>query len=136
MNRNVRLLRACYWFGAIVDGLMVIPMLVPSLAGRMFQIESFEPGVAYRYASMVGASLMIGWTTLLLWADRRPVARKAVLLMTVCPVVLGLAAAGAYAVAAGLITTGRMVPTWVLQAAILTTFTYVYFAAGDEPGRG
>ena len=26
--------------------------------------------------------------------------------------------------------------TWVLQAAILTTFTYAYFAAGDEPGRG
>ena len=57
-------------------------------------------------------------------------------LLWAIPVVLGLAAAGAYAVGAGLITTGHMVPTWVLQAAILTTFTYAYVAAGDELGRG
>lgn len=135
MNRTV-LLRACYWFGAIFDGVLVVPMLVPSVAGSMFGIEGFNPGADYRYAMMIGASLMLGWAILLLWADRKPVERRAVLLLTVCPVVVGLTAAGAYAVAAGVITAGHMVPTWVIQAVILTTFTCAYAAATEASAGG
>ncbi len=129
-RRNVLLLRACYWFGAIADGAMVVPMLAPSVAGPLFGIENFSPGVAYRYAMMIGASLMVGWTAVLIWADRKPIERRAVLLLTACPVVLCLAAAGVYAVAAELITVGHMAPTWAIQAAILVTFTYAYRSAG------
>jgi hypothetical protein len=110
---------------------MVVPLLVPSIAGRLFGIEAFSPGVDYRYATMIGASLMLGWTALLLWADRMPVERKAVLLLTVCPVVVGLVAAGAYAVAAGFVTAGHMAPTWAIQAAIVATFSYAYATTAD-----
>lgn len=134
MNGRV-LLRGCYWFGAIFDGALVVPMLAPSVAGRMFGIEGFNPGADYRYAMMVGASLMLGWTALLIWADREPVERKAVLILTVFPVVLGLAAACVYAVAAGLITAGHMAPTWVMQGVIVTTFTYAYAATGGRETR-
>jgi len=135
VNRSVLLLRVCYWFGAIVDGAMVVPMLAPSLAGSLFGIEKFSPGVDYRYAMMIGASLMLGWTALLIWADRKPIERRAVLLLTAFPVVLGLAAAGVYAVAAGLISVGHMAPTWVIQVVILTAFTYAYRSSavvGDD----
>ncbi len=136
MNRRVLWLRACYWFGAIVDGAMVVPMLAPSIAGPLFGIENFSPGVDYRYAMMIGASLMLGWTALLIWADRRPIERKAVLLLTAFPVVLGLAVAGVYAVAVGLITAGRMAPTWMIQAVILTAFTYAYRSRIGGGNRG
>ena len=33
-------------------------------------IDDFRPGVEYRYAMSIGASLMLGWTALLVWADR------------------------------------------------------------------
>ena len=49
----------------------------------------------------MGASLMFGWTVLLLWADQKPLERKAVLLITLLPVVLGLALNEIIAVRAG-----------------------------------
>jgi len=133
VNRKVSLLRACYWFGAVFDAVMVVPMLVPSVAASMFRIKAFDPGVEYRYAMMIGGSLMLGWTALLIWADRKPVERREVLLLSVCPVVVGLAAAGVYAVAAGLITPRNMAPTWVMQAVLLVTFTYAYAASRPAP---
>jgi len=85
---------------------------------------------------MIGVSLMLGWTALLIWADRKPIERRAVLLLTVCPVVIGLVAAGVYAVGAGLITAGNMAPTWILQAVLVATFTYAYVSSGADAGRG
>jgi hypothetical protein len=63
-KRPVLLLRACYWFGATFDAAMVIPMLCPSVGARVFRIDGFRPGVEYRYAMFMGASLMLGWTML------------------------------------------------------------------------
>jgi hypothetical protein len=135
MNRRVLLLRLCYWFGAIVDAVAVIPMLFPSAAARVFGIDNFHPGVEYRYAMFLAASLMLGWTALLLWADRRPVERAAVLALTVCPVVLGLAAAGVFAVREGLIPAGRMLPTWIAQAALAAGLTYAYRSRPTKDAR-
>jgi hypothetical protein len=132
MNRRVFWLRACCWLGATVDAIMVVPMVSPSIAAVMFGIDGFRPGVEYRYAMFVGASLMLGWTVLLLWAGRKPVERAGVLLLTVCPVLLGLGAAGVFAVSERLIRPGRMVPTWILQAALAAVFTYGYALARDD----
>ena len=52
----------------------------------------------------MGAALMFGWTALLLWADRAPVERRDVLLLTVFPVVVGLAVNEAAAVATGFLS--------------------------------
>jgi len=132
MKRGVKLLRACYWIGAVIDGFMVVPMLHPSVAGSMFGIENFNPGADYQYAMMIGASLMLGWTGLLIWADRKPIERKGVLLLTMFPVVVGLIMSGAHAVAMGFIAAGNMAPTWVMQAAILALFSYAYVTAGSS----
>ena len=126
MKRRVLLLRTCYWFGAAFDAVTVFPMLLPSVAARVFGIDNFHPGVEYRYAMFLAASLMLGWTALLVWAAKKPVERTAVLALTVCPVVLGLAAAGVFAVWEGLIPAGRMLPTWTVQAALVAVFTYAY----------
>lgn len=123
------MLRLCCLFGAAFDAVMLIPMLWPSVGARVFGIANFQPGVDYRFAMYIGASLMLGWTVLLLWASRKPLERRAIVLITVVPVIAGLAAAGVFAVAAGLIPVARMAPTWIIQGALATTFLHAYVVA-------
>ena len=131
MKNRIYLLRISYWTGAILDGLMVIPMLFPKVAEVLFGIPDFTPGVEYKYAMGVGASLMAGWTILLIWADRKPIERKGVLLITVFPVLFGLVVAGIYAVVQNFIPIERMVPTWILQILLITLFTFSFFSVKD-----
>jgi hypothetical protein len=128
MNKKILLLRICYWVGAIADAIPAIIMLLPTLGGSLYGIPDFNPGSEYRYAMGLGASLMLGWTFLLVWADRRPVERRGVLLLTVFPVLFGIIITGIYAVATGLISAGRMIPTWIFQGVItgLYLFSYLY----------
>ena len=91
MESEVRWLQASYIVGAIADALIGILMLLP---GRMGEAE-------FRYPMGLGASLMFGWTALLLWAYKRPLERKGVLVFTIFPVISGLMATGIWAVAAG-----------------------------------
>lgn len=129
MGRRLAYVRFAYWFGAIFDGAMVVPLLVPSVAGAMLGIARFSPGVDFRYASMVGAALMAGWTALLLWGVMRPVERRGVLLLTAAPVVVGLIASGAYAVSAGLVALPYMMPIFISQATGVAVFTTAYTIA-------
>jgi hypothetical protein len=118
-------LRVAYRAGAGFDALALVPMLVPSVGAKAFGLADFAPGPEYRYAMGLAASLMAGWTLLLLWADRKPVERRGVLPLTVV-VVAGLAAAGAYAVASGMVAFERMLPTWISQAVLAALFLFAY----------
>ncbi len=126
MDRRIFWLRLCYWLGAIFDGLVIIPMLSPETAVQMFGMSISNLGVEYRYAMGVGASLMAGWTVLLIWADRRPVERSAILLITLFPVLSGLIVASIYAMAQGMLQADRMVPILIPQGLlfVLDIFTY------------
>lgn len=125
---EVRWLRISYWVGAVADAIAASLMLFPEAGSVVYGIR-FEPDPAYRYAMGLGASLMLGWTVLLLWANRRPVERRGILLITVL-VILGLASAGAYGVTSGLIAIPRMIPTWIFQAFLVVLFSYSYFRSG------
>jgi len=131
MGNKILWLRISYWVGAIADALTLVPMLSPKLGGLAFGINDFDPGNEYRYAMGMGASLMLGWTFLLIWADRKPVERKGVLLLTVFPVIFGLALAGIFLVIVNLVPVGRMIPIWILQAGITTLFLFSYFNARE-----
>jgi hypothetical protein len=128
MRKKILLLRVCYWIGAVADALSAVVMLFPRLGGSMYGMPDFNPGDDYRYAMGMGASLMLGWTFLLIWADRRPVERRGVLILTVFPVLFGLIISGIYAVATGLVPVENMVPTWIFQGVVtgLYLFSYVY----------
>jgi hypothetical protein len=54
MDSRVVRLRISYWAGAIADGLAVIPMLSPEVAGFLLEIPDFDPGIEYRYAMGLG----------------------------------------------------------------------------------
>jgi len=119
MKKKIIWLRVSYWIGAIADGLATLRMLFPK----------FAHGVEYQYALGLGASLMLGWTILLIWADRKPNERKGVLLLTAFPVVSGLLLAEVYAVIGGIISLERMLPTGLFLTALITLFSFSYFNA-------
>jgi hypothetical protein len=118
-----RLLRAAFLAGAVTDAVALLPMLVPPLAALLWGFD--DTSGAYRFAMGYGASLMLGWTVLLLWAARRPVERRFVALLTVI-VIYGLLLTEVVAVLSGTLAAWRMVPTWCLQALLLGLFAGGY----------
>lgn len=126
MTESQGILRLAYLAGAVVDAAMVVPLLVPGVAAAMLGLHGFAPAPDYRYAAALCAALMAGWTALLVWASRAPVDRRGVLLLTVFPVLAGLAAAGAYALSSGLVRVGYMAPILVMQSGLTVLFLGAY----------
>ena len=119
-------LRVSYWTGAIADGVMVVAMLYPSLLRSLLGVSGAEITVETRCALAMGASLMAGWTALLLWADRKPLERSGVLILTVFPVIVGLALATGYGAWVGYITFSRAIPVWLFQLFLIVLFSFSY----------
>jgi hypothetical protein len=130
VDSSSRLLHLAYWTGAVIDAATVVLLLAPGVAGATLGIDGFAPGADYRYVAGLCAALMAGWAALLVWADRDPVARRGILLLTVCPVVLGLAAAGGYAIHSGLVRPLYLAPTLAIQFGITVLFLAAYRRAG------
>lgn len=123
---TIRWLRASYRAGAILDVFAALSMLSPSLFAASNGLSGFRPGIEYRYAMGMGASLMLGWTVLLLWADRKPVERRGVLLITIVPVVAGLVVNEIVAVRAGFLPFATTAPIWIVQALLSILFVTSY----------
>ena len=98
-----------YWLGAVLDGISV---------GPIYRVDAASFGPEYQFAMFMGASLMAGWTALLVWGAFQPVERRAILLLTAVPVVLGLWASTIYAGFSGLTTLANVLPVAVFQAVI------------------
>jgi len=114
-----RLLRTAFVAGAVTDAGALVPMLVPAFARLLWGFD--DPSGSYRFAMGYGASLMLGWTALLVWAWRRPLERRAVAALTVL-VIYGLVVTEVLAVRAAAMPAWRMVPTWCLQGVLLALF--------------
>lgn len=136
MVSRVRWLRASYWVGAIADGFFAIAMVYPPLLQFALQIPNTEVTVATRSALGMGAALMIGWTTLLLWANARPVQRKGILVITVFPVITGLALATLYGLMTGYIPLAGAVSVLVFQLLLVSLFLFSYFHASGADAAG
>jgi hypothetical protein len=121
MNNRVIWLRVSYWVGALVDTIAALRMLFPQSAD----------GVEYRYALSIGAALMLGWVFLLIWADRRPIERKGVLLLTLFPVVTGIILAEIYAYISGFMELERVLPTIIFLFGLCVLFAFSYWNARE-----
>jgi hypothetical protein len=132
MNNKVRWLRISYWIGAIIDGIVFLRMLFPDTMPINDGLAVTLPTDALtRFAVGPGAALMIGWTVLLIWADRKPLERKGVLLITVFPVIVGIALANLTAVVSDIATLKTMGFTFVVQACLVALFTFSYWNARE-----
>ncbi len=135
MDKRILWLRIAYWTGAVLDGLWVIPMLFPEIGLSIYGITDMEITGGLRYALAVGAALMAGWTVLLIWADRKPVERRGIILLTVVPVIAGLRLSEIYLFTYGYVTVRGMIPSWIMGAAVLALFigSYIYSASLVRP---
>ncbi len=125
MESAIKWLKASFIAGAVADGLIGVLMLLP---GRMGESE-------FRYPMGLGASLMFGWTMLLLWAYRKPMERKGVLVLTIFPVISGLVASGIWSVAAGLFPVQKILPSSILGTALMILMGFSYLKARTAEKR-
>ncbi len=79
----------------------------------------------------LGASVVLGWAFLLIWADRKPVERKGVLLLTLFPVITGIIIAEMYAYFAGFMELESVLPTVVYLLALSALFAFSYLKARE-----
>jgi hypothetical protein len=126
-NKAVFWLKLSFMVGAIVDGLAIIPMVVPWAAKIFWGFEDFT-GIYY-FAMGMGASLMLAWTLLLLWAYRQPLERRYIALFTII-ILIGIAATEIILVSQGYIHLSSVLVSLVMQAVWLVLFSYSFIISG------
>jgi len=77
----------------------------------------------------MAAALMLAWTVLLIWGDRKPVERRGVLLLTVFPLIPCLFASVIYAGVVGQIPLGDVVLRSVMLTAVFGLMLFSYIKA-------
>ena len=128
MDRKIFWVRFAYWWGIIGDLIAAVFMLFPQLDKSSFNSEVISNPV-FALGARRGAHLMIGWTALLLWADRKPVERKDILLITLCPVEAGRLIYLIYARIAGFISLGQVISNLIIETAFIAFFFIGYLKA-------
>jgi hypothetical protein len=131
-HRKILFLRVSFWVGAVIDGLVAIQLLLPEFWASFNGLTTFKPNESLNFSLGIASALMWGWTALLIWADRKPLERKAILLLTTFPVIFGMALNNAYAATVGLVTLQSILPTLALQCILAALFTFSYLNARTE----
>jgi drug/metabolite transporter (DMT)-like permease len=106
----------------VADGIVAAVMFAQAILALPSPLTRYVPETPYRYAMGLAGSLMLGWTILLLWADRRPVERRGVLIITII-VILGLMGSSVFALSAGFMPARSVVPLLAFQIALIALFS-------------
>jgi hypothetical protein len=117
--------------GAVLDGLVAVVMLVPSLEALVWGFDEPVLDSGYRFAMTFGAALMVGWTALLVWAAANPVDRRAVAPLTML-VVAGLMFAEFLGMASGFLPASRVWALLGVQVVLLVGLALAYRAASER----
>ena len=89
-QKRILLIKVAYWLGIGADALWAVGLLFPKIFGILVGRLDFNPDFQTQIIMGIGGSLMTGWTFLLLWAVRKPIERRVVILLTAFPVVFGM----------------------------------------------
>ena len=89
-KKRMFLIKFAYWLGIAADALWAVALFVPQVFGMLLGNPEFDPDIQVRLIMGIGGSLMTGWTFLLIWAVRKPIERRMVILLTAFPVVFGM----------------------------------------------
>ena len=88
--KGIRLIQVTYLLGIILDGIWAILLTFPRLFMFVTGTERSSSDGSIDSALYIAASLMLGWTVLLVWGIRKPIERRIVLLFTAFPTVSGI----------------------------------------------
>jgi len=129
MDRRIIFLKACFYLGVAADLVATIPLIFPDVAAAMFGLKGIPFTNDYLYVSRIGASLMLGWTFLLLWGSFQPIERRTILLLTLCPVLIGLFMASVLFAASGFVEVQYVIPLWIFYAIVIPLYVVAYSVA-------
>jgi hypothetical protein len=136
VNKKVLLLRFCYWLGAILDARAAIILTLLRFrhlpAGMAAQQSSHAFGMMALRGAGDATALMWGWTALLLWADRKPVERRGVLLLTSAPVILLILLQMAQAWLGGFAGFSQIAFWFFFLIGLGSLFAFSFFYASSE----
>jgi len=124
MKNVITFLRIAFWVGIIADAFMAVKLL----------LLPYNTNLDFRPEMETVASLMIGWTILLFWADRKPIERRIILLITIIMMTIGQII---YLVAIFLnkLSVKEAMTNGVPPLIVLSFFAIVYFYTARELKR-
>jgi hypothetical protein len=126
-QKRLFLIKVPYWLGIVADALWALGLFSPRLFAILTGNPDFDPDMETRLIMSMGGTLMTGWTFLLIWAVRKPIERRVVILLTAFPVVFGM-----FVITFIQVLDGNTIIIWVLVKTIIlfTSMTYSYLLAG------
>jgi hypothetical protein len=127
-----KLLITSYWIGIIADAAATVLLFSPTVADIILQPRSFPITPIYLYVSRVAGALMLGWTVLLFWAQRRPVERADILMLTLFPVVTILAGAAVLMARSEQIALSNLAPMFILYGMAFCIYIPSYLWAKKQ----
>ena len=121
------LIKVAYWLGIGADALWTAALLSPVFFRILTGQPDFNPDLQTRIIMGIGASLMAGWTVLLVWAVRKPIERRFIALLTAFPVAFGL-----FIVALISFLCGNVFSIWILikTVILMIAMSNSYIVAG------
>ena len=128
MKNPEKILKIAFLLGIITDALAVLPMLSPPVAELFWGFSIFNG--EYIFAMLYGATFMICWTILLIWAYMKPVERRFLALLTLF-VIIGLVLAEIMALINGVIELNYLIPSFILQVILSILFSLGYLGTRD-----
>jgi len=81
-KQRLFLIKTAYWLGIIADAIWAVGLLFPKIFGILTGTIDFNPNLQLRLIMSIGGILMVGWTILLIWAVRKPIERRFIILLT------------------------------------------------------
>ncbi len=123
-SKKIVLLRIAYWIGIVLDALAFVQMAFPALGKKMLKVTmEIEPD--YIFAINLGAGLMLAWTLLLFWADRKPLERRTIIPLTMIIIVWNTFTM-AYGVRQNLIPAETLLPQIIMGCALFLYYGFCF----------
>lgn len=121
-QKKMFLIKLPYWLGIVADAFWAVVLFFPGMLASVTGNQNFIPNYQVKQVMWIGGILMTGWTVLLLWAVKKPVERRGVILITAFPVVFGL-----FVVTLLGILNGNSSNVWIL---VKTVILFISMATG------
>ena len=120
MDKNIKWLRIAYWTAAIADFVIAILVLIPVRMGVTH----------YVYPMGLMSAVAFSWGVMLIFADRRPIERRWILIPTVLVAAL-LGIIGLHAGLTKLLPWIRIIPASIVTIIVLSILIYSYIISRD-----
>ena len=128
-NKTVNWLKLALNIGGVIDAFMVLIFLIPASRILVFGENVQFQTPQYEWAMRLIASLGLAWTMLLFWAAKKPLERKAALLLTVFPLMFGAYSATVYGFISNAIATRFFILFSVVTLTMCPFYMVVWLKA-------